>query len=235
MRHYDSVDKNELAAILAKYDIKLKDDINYRLAMTHSSYANEHSLNSNERIEFLGDAILGLLVAEYIYTNFPDMPEGKMSKLRATYVCEDANAKYAKEIGIDKLLLLGRGEEATGGRTRPAILSDAFESFLGAVYLSNGIKDVKKILEKEVFPLILARDEKPFIDYKSKLQEYVQAEKRSDLQYVLDDVDGPPHKRVFTMSAVLDGIRLGTGVGGTKKEATQEAARIALEKMAVID
>lgn len=235
MRHYDSVNVNELTNVLLKYNIKLKEDKHFRVALTHSSYANEHSLNSNERIEFLGDAILGLLVAEYIYTNFPDMPEGKMSKLRATYVCEDANAKYAKEIGIDKLLLLGRGEEATGGRTRPAILSDAFESFLGAVYLSNGIKDVKKILEKEVFPLILARDEKPFIDYKSKLQEYVQAEKRSDLQYVLDDVDGPPHKRVFTMSAVLDGIRLGTGVGGTKKEATQEAARIALEKMAVID
>lgn len=235
MRHYDSVNVNELTNVLLKYNIKLKEDKHFRVALTHSSYANEHSLNSNERIEFLGDAILGLLVAEYIYTNFPDMPEGKMSKLRATYVCEEANAKYAKEIGIDKLLLLGRGEEATGGRTRPAILSDAFESFLGAVYLSNGIKDVKKILEKEVFPLILARDEKPFIDYKSKLQEYVQAEKRSDLQYVLDDVDGPPHKRVFTMSAVLDGIRLGTGVGGTKKEATQEAARIALEKMAVID
>lgn len=235
MRHYDSVDKNELAAILAKYDIKLKDDINYRLAMTHSSYANEHNLSSNERIEFLGDAILGLLVAEYIYTNFKDMPEGAMSKLRATYVCEEANAKYARELGIDKLLLLGKGEEATGGRSRNAILSDAFESFLGAIYLSNGIKDVRKVLEKEVFPLIFAREEKPFVDYKSRLQEFVQSEKRSDLVYVLDDVDGPPHKRVFTMTAVLDGIRLGTGVGSTKKEATQEAARVALEKMAVLE
>jgi len=235
MRHYDSVDLKLLAEILNKYGIVLKEEKHFKLALTHSSYANEHGLDSNERIEFLGDAILGLLVAEYIYQNFPDMQEGKMSKLRATYVCEDANAKYAKEIGIDKLLLLGRGEEATGGRTRPAILSDAFESFLGAVYLSHGINAVKKILEKEVFPLILARDEKPFVDYKSKLQEFVQAEKRSDLQYILDDVDGPPHKRVFTMSAVLDGIRLGTGKGSTKKEATQEAAKIALEKMAVID
>lgn len=235
MRRYDSVNISELSSVLSKYNIKLKDDIHYRLALTHSSYANEHNLQSNERIEFLGDAILGLLVAEYIYKNFKEMPEGAMSKLRATYVCEDANAKYARAIGIDKLLLLGRGEEATGGRNRPAILSDAFESFLGAIYLSNGLNDVRKILEIEVFPLILAREEKPFIDYKSKLQEYVQAEKRSDLAYVLDDVDGPPHKRVFTMSVTLDGIKLGTGVGGTKKEATQEAARIALEKMAVID
>ena len=164
MRRYDSVDIKMLSEVLAKYNIKLKEEKHFRLALTHSSYANEHNLVSNERIEFLGDAILGLLVAEYIYSNFQDMQEGKMSKLRATYVCEDANAKYAKEVGIDKLLLLGRGEESTGGRTRPAILSDAFESFLGAVYLSNGINDVKKILEKEVFPLILARDEKPFID-----------------------------------------------------------------------
>ena len=235
MRRYESVNTDALMEILAKYDIKLKETKHYRLALTHSSYANEHKLVSNERIEFLGDAILGLLVAEYMYTNFENMQEGTMSKLRATYVCEDANAKYARAMGIDQLLLLGRGEEATGGRNRNAILSDAFESFLGAVYLSTGIKDVKKILEKEVFPLILAREEKPFVDYKSRLQEYVQAEKRSDLNYVLDDVDGPPHKRVFTMSVTLDGIRLGTGKGSTKKDASQEAARIALEKMAVID
>ena len=235
MRRYENVNTKLLSEILSKYNIKFKEEKHFRVALTHSSYANEHSLDSNERIEFLGDAILGLLVAEYIYKTFSEMPEGKMSKLRATYVCEDANAKYAKAIGIDKILLLGRGEEASGGRTRPAVLSDAFESFLGAIYLSNGINDVRKILEVEVFPLILAMEEKPFIDYKSKLQEYVQAEKRSDLQYVLDDVQGPPHKRIFTMSVELDGIRLGTGKGATKKEATQEAAKIALQKMAVLD
>lgn len=235
MRRYDSVNTEELKNILAKYDVKFKDSIHYRLALTHSSYANEHNLSSNERIEFLGDAILGLLVAEYMYSNFQDMHEGAMSKLRATYVCENANAKYARTMGIDKLLLLGRGEESTGGRNRDAILSDAFESFLGAVYLTNGLSDVKKILEKEVFPLILAREEKPFVDYKSRLQEYVQAEQRSDLSYVVDEVAGPPHKRIFTMTVMLDGIRLGTGSGGTKKDASQEAARIALQKMAVID
>lgn len=232
MRKGEYVNKKLLTEVLKKYDITITDDSKFRLALTHSSYANEHDLNSNERIEFLGDAILGLLVAEYIYQNFKTMPEGQMSKLRATYVCEEANAKYAKEIGIDQLLLLGVGEEANGGRMRHAILSDAFESFLGAIYLTNGLDDVRKVLEKVVFPHVLAIDEQPFIDYKSRLQEYIQAENRSALNYVLDNVEGPPHKRLFTMTATLDGIRLGTGRGGTKKEATQEAAKQALQKMA---
>ena len=116
----------KVKGILARYDIKIKGYDNMLLAMTHSSYANEHQLKHNERIEFLGDAILGLLVAEYIYKSFTNMPEGNMSKLRATYVCEDANAKYAKEIGIDQILLLGKGEEQSGGRKRPAILSGCY-------------------------------------------------------------------------------------------------------------
>ena len=221
--------------ILARYDIKIKGYDNMLIAMTHSSYANEHQIKHNERIEFLGDAILGLLVAEYIYKSFTNMPEGNMSKLRATYVCEDANAKYAKEIGIDQILLLGKGEEQSGGRKRPAILSDAFESFLGAIYLDGGIEEVRKLLKVVVFPHVLAVNEVQFVDYKSRLQEYIQAETRSALEYRLDNVQGPPHMRVFTMSVYLDGLKLGTGVGKTKKDATQEAAKSALEKMARID
>ena len=224
----------KLKEILKKYDINVRSYNNFLLAMTHSSYANEHQLKHNERIEFLGDSILGMLVAEYIYTNFENMPEGNMSKLRATYVCEDANAKYAKEIGIDQILLLGRGEEQTGGRTRPAILSDAFESFLGAIYLEGGIEEVRKLLKVVVFPHVLAINEVQFIDYKSRLQEYIQAETRSALEYRLDNVQGPPHMRVFTMSVYLENIKLGTGVGKTKKDATQEAAKSALQKMAKI-
>lgn len=221
-----------LKEILEKYHIKVRSYDLFLLAMTHSSYGNEHNLKHNERIEFLGDAILGLLVAEYIYKNFEDMPEGNMSKLRATYVCEDANAKYAREIGIDKLLLLGNGEEANGGRNRQAILSDAFESFLGAVYLSGSLEEVKKLLEVVVFPHVLAIDEKQFIDYKSLLQEYIQAETRSAVEYRLDNVEGPPHLRFFTISVYLDGIKLGTGKGHSKKDAAQAAASSALEKMA---
>ena len=221
--------------IANKCNIKYQNIDLYYEAFVHPSYANEHNLDFHyERLEFLGDAILDFLVAEYLYKT-KDFHEGQMTKVRAKYVCEQANSDYTQELNLHDCLMVGKGAKKQGEDQKDSVLGNLFESFLGAVYLSTGIKDVKKILEKEVFPLILARDEKPFIDYKSRLQEYIQAEKRSDLNYVVDDVDGPPHKRVFTMSVTLDGIRLGTGKGSTKKDASQEAARIALEKMAVID
>lgn len=218
--------------IVNKYHLNIEVNDYIIEALTHSSYANEHNMKSNERLEFLGDAVLGLLVARYIYDTYPNIPEGKMTKIRATYVCEDANERYCKTMGVDKLILLGHGEELNGGRNRPAVLNDAFEAFIAAVYLSGGLEEVKKILEKVVFPEILENDAKPFIDYKSQLQEYIQAESRSILAYRLDNVEGPPHKRVFTISAVLDGICLGTGTGSSKKDAEQLAAKEALEKMA---
>lgn len=221
-----------LDKVLSAYDIKVSEYKYFLLALTHSSYANEHNLKSNERIEFLGDSVLGFLVARYIYDNFPDMPEGKMSKLRATYVCENANAKYARELQIDKLILLGRGEEATGGRNKDAIINDAFESFLGALYLTNGLDDVKKILERLVFPHIKANDQVQFVDYKSLLQEYVQSETRSSLVYRLDKREGTANEPTFTKSVLLEGIVLGTGVGRSMKAAEQEAAKNALSKLA---
>ncbi len=228
------LDTKLLNKILNTYNIKVNNYEHFLLAMTHSSYANEHNLKSNERIEFLGDSVLGMLVAKYIYENFPNMPEGKMSKLRATYVCENANAKYAKELSIDKLILLGRGEEMSGGRSKDAVINDAFESFLGALFLTNGIDDVKKILEKLVFPHIIANDQVEFVDYKSRLQEYVQAETRSALTYRLDRKEGTANEPTFTMSVLLEGIVLGTGAGRSKKEASQLAAKNALSKMAKI-
>lgn len=226
------LNKKKLNEILEKFDIHVQDTSHFLLAMTHSSYANEHHLKSNERIEFLGDAVLGLLVAHYIYENFPDLPEGKMSKLRATYVCENANAKYAQVLGIDQLLLLGRGEEQSGGRKKDAVINDAFESFLGAVYLSNGIGDVKKILEKIVFPHIKANDQIEFVDYKSRLQEYVQSETRSNLVYELIKKEGTSNEPTFTRAVLLEGIVLGIGQGRSKKEADQAAAKDALSKVA---
>ena len=156
---------NDVKRIIKKY--KLNVDVNPTIiqSLTHSSYANEHDCSDNERLEFLGDSILGFLVAEYLYTNFPNLPEGKMTKLRATYVCEEANTKYAKAIGIDKAIFLGKGEEQNNGRNRPAIISDAFEAFLAAVYLTSGIEEVKKILVKEVFPHIIAEDIVPFVPF----------------------------------------------------------------------
>ncbi len=225
------INKKVFNEIVNKYQLNIEINDYIIEALTHSSYANEHAMKSNERLEFLGDSVLGLLVARYIYDTYPNMPEGKMTKLRASFVCEDANEKYCKELGVDKLILLGNGEEQNGGRCRPAVLNDAFEAFLGAVYLTGGLVEVKKILEKVVFPCILENDTKPFVDYKSQLQEYIQAESRSILVYRLDNTEGPAHKRVFTISAVLDGICLGTGTGSSKKDAEQLAAKEALEKM----
>ncbi len=221
----------QLNEFIKKYQIKKNSLSIIEQALTHSSYANEHNTKSYERLEFLGDAVLGVLVAEYIFKNYPDLPEGKMTKLRATYVCEDANYKYALELGISDMVKLGHGEEMSGGRQRPAVLNDVFEALLGAVYLTEGLEKVRIILEEVVFPHIGKDVVKPFVDYKSKLQEYIQTETRSVLQYRLDDVDGPPHDRTFTMSVVLDGIKLGQGIGKSKKDAEQQAAQSALEKM----
>ena len=225
------LNKKLLNSILARYNIEITDYSNYFIAMTHSTYANEHNCQSNERIEFLGDAVLGMLTAEYIYKNFPDMPEGKMTKLRATYVCEDANLSYAKEMQLDKLIMLGKGEEATGGRQKVAVIADTFECFLGATYLTCGIEAVKNILKVVVFPHIKAIDHVQFFDFKTKLQEYVQAEKDSSLVYKTLKEEGPSHDKKFTQAVFLDGIKLGVGVGKSKKEAEQRAAEAALKKM----
>ena len=224
--------ESKLNQIIKKYKLKVKMNPIIKQALTHSSYANEHEADDNERLEFLGDSILGFLVAEYLFTKFPNLPEGKMTKLRATYVCEEANTKYATAVGVDKMILLGRGEEQNNGRKRPAIISDAFEAFLGALYLTGGISEVKKILTVEVFPHIIAEDIIPFVDYKSRLQEYVQAESRKALEYIEEHVEGPAHNRTFTIKVVHEGIVLGVGVGKTKKDASQQAAKQALEKMA---
>ena len=221
----------KLKDILKKYHITTKDLSLINESLTHSSYANEHQCKSNERLEFLGDAVLSILVSEYIYLNNPDLPEGHMTKLRATYVCEDANYKYAQALGLSEALFLGHGEELGGGRTRPAVLNDAFEAFIAAVYLTCGIDKVREILSDVVFPHIGKDIVQPFVDYKSRLQEYIQAESRSILSYRLDDVDGPPHDRTFKISVLLDGIKLGEGIGKSKKDAEQQAAKSALDKM----
>ena len=222
---------NKLDNLLDKYNIKKDQIAVIEEALTHSSYANEHNTKSNERLEFLGDAVLSVLVTEFIYNEFPTLPEGKMTKLRATYVCEDANYIYAQKLGISEVLRLGHGEELGGGRTRAAVLNDAFEAFLGAIYLTNGLEKVKEILIDVVFPHIGKDIVKPFVDYKSRLQEYIQSETRQALTYRVDNIAGPPHNRTFTISVVLDGIKLGEGVGKSKKDAEQLAAKKALEKM----
>ena len=213
--------------IANKLGLKYNDLNLYLTAFTHTSYANEHKTTNNERLEFLGDAILDFLVGEYLYNNYTDMVEGKLTKFRAQYVCQDANCSYAKAIGLDKCLLLGKGEKEQGGLTKPSILGDLFEAFLGAVYLDLGFEMARHILEIVVFPNIKYEDH----DYKSRLQEYIQAESRKGVDYILEDETGPNHDKCFVFSVFHDGIKLGTGTGKNKKEAEQNAAKDALSKL----
>lgn len=220
-----------LNSILRNLKITPKNQDIYFQAFTHPSYANEARVPNNERLEFLGDAILEFLVTEFLYRNFPDMPEGEMSKLRSKYVCTKANAEYANELALESALLLGKGEKEHGGRSKQSVLANLFEAFLGAVYLDTGLKEVKGILSIYVFPKILDPKQEFFYDYKSRLQEYIQAESRRGVEYVLESEHGPSHEKTFKVSVYHEHIKLGTGIGKSKKEAEQRAAEDAIEKL----
>lgn len=201
-------------------------------AMTHSSYANEHrgaGLTSNERLEFLGDSVLGLVVADYLYKKHPDMPEGELTRTRAALVCEGSLHEAAKGLDLGHYLRLGKGEDAGGGRRRPSILADATEAMLAAVYLDGGMEAVRPIIRA----LILDKEQEKAADrdYKTALQELVQRTPGAAVYYKLVRESGPDHCRSFEMEASVDGRVIGTGAGRTKKEAEQMAAKAALEKL----
>ncbi len=201
-------------------------------ALTHSSYANEHHLKregNNERLEFLGDAVLEMISSESLYKNNPQMPEGELTKLRASLVCEPTLAQCANEIGLGSFLLLGKGEEATGGRERSSILSDAFEAVIGAIYLDGGFTNAKEFVERTVLSDIEHR--KLFCDSKTILQEIIQSEHKGVLSYRLISESGPEHMKRFTVCACLDETELATGEGKTKKAAEQEAAYRSIMKL----
>jgi ribonuclease-3 len=203
-------------------------------AMTHSSYAYENNTLSNERLEFVGDAVLDLAVGKYLYDHMPES-EGVLTKKRAQEVCEDALVDYAKSFGLGDYLLLGKGEELSLGRQKPGILADAFEAFLGAIYIDKGIKETYKVLNKVVFPHVKKNLHKDDEDYKSKLQELVQSDKRT-LRYEIISETGPAHNRVFVSRVFMDEvIVMGEGQGKSKKEAEQKAAFSALKKMAELN
>ena len=199
----------------------------------HSSYANEHKgRNNNERLEFMGDAVLQLWSTNAI---FPlNLSEGQMTRLRAQLVCEKALAMYGRELHLNDFLLLGAGEEKMGGRNKDAIIADAFEAFLGALFLDQGMEAVDNILEDCITPRLAHPEDVGVIhDYKTKLQEYVQADHRRTVHYELVSETGPANHPEFVMNVTLDGLILGTGRGSSKKEAEQNAARNAFEKMAI--
>ena len=203
-----------------------------RNALTHSSYANEHrsaGLTSNERLEFLGDSVLGMVVADYLFRIHGNMPEGELTRTRAALVCEGSLHEVAKTLGLGDYLRLGKGEDAGGGRTRPSILADATEALLAAVYLDGGLTPARAIIRK----FILDKEQEKAVDrdYKTALQELVQRTPGQAIVYELVDEIGPDHARVFVMEVSVGGMPTGRGRGRTKKEAEQLAARAALEKL----
>ena len=214
--------------LLKKLEIPYKNVKLYERALTHTSYANENDVKSYERLEFLGDAVLELVISEYLYKN-TEHEEGKMTKYRSHYVCENANFEYSTRLGLNEYLRLGHGEEERGGKYRKAIVADIFESFIGAMYLDLGYDEVKKFIYKHIIPLIEDKSVDFFDDYKSVLQELVQTDKKS-LEYVVIDETGPAHDKTFTVEVKIDNIVYGKGTAHSKKEAEQIAAKDALKK-----
>ncbi|MBR6113387.1 MAG: ribonuclease III [Bacilli bacterium] len=214
--------------VLEMFNIETDKEPLYRRAFTHTSYANEENTESYERLEYLGDAVLELIMSEYLYKN-TEYPEGEMTKLRSHYVCENALYEYSIRLGLNEELLLGKGEEENDGKHRKAIVADVFEAFLGALYLDKGLDACKKFMYDNVIPLIESHEIDFFSDYKSVLQELVQTDKRS-LEYVVTDEEGPAHNKTFTVEVKIDDIVYGEGTAHSKKEAEQEAAKDALKK-----
>jgi len=214
------------------FDLNFENKLLLQTALTHSSYANENNCESNERLEFIGDAVLDLLMGKYLFLTYKDYNEGDLTKKRAKNVCESALVEYAKECNLKEFLLLGKGEEKSGGRERVALQADAFEALLGAVFMDKGLNETYKIFNKVVVPVILEEREENFVDYKSYLQELVQSDKRS-LEYRIVSESGPSHDRTFSTRVYMDEILMGEGVGKSKKEAEQNAAEMALKKLAM--
>lgn len=223
-------------------------DVRYlERAITHSSYSNEtgarnHHLLCNERLEFLGDSVLSLVVSNYLYTHFSEYPEGTLTRIRSAVVCEAALASFAEKIGLGEFLLLGRGEAQNGGAEKPAILADAFEALLAAIYLDAGAEDGMQSVAKFLLPLVKsAIDALPEmgdvrIDSKSRLQEFIQQdrEQKEVLEYRLTGESGPDHNKTFTVDLYLGANCIGSGKGHSKKAAEQAAAKAALSLFGLI-
>lgn len=220
--------------IEAKLGYEFKDKELLKTALTHSSYANENkkrNLECNERLEFLGDAVLGMVVANYLFRGQQKMPEGQMTRLRAELVCEQSLARVAEELQLGNYLLLGKGEEQGGGRKRHSIIADAVEAVIAAVYLDGGYEKASGIIYKFIIEPMEKGIAILVTDYKTALQEFVQRKSGQVLAYNLVDQSGPDHDKVFTFSVSLNGEVVGTGSGKNKKEAEQAAAGDALRKL----
>ena len=223
--------KPDIKELQQKLEYEFKNEALLLRALSHSSYVNEnHSADgSNERLEFLGDSVLGLITAENFFMNYKDFPEGELTKLRAAMVCEKSLAGFAREIELGKYLMLGKGEMITGGRERPSIQADAFEALIAAIYLDGGMESAKKFVLKYIDEAI--KKHQSIKDYKTMLQEVVQRNPGEIIAYVLVGETGPDHDKRFEVEVHLNSNVIGRGIGKSKKRAEQEAAREALELM----
>ena len=221
--------ENRMTQLEQKINYSFRNRLLLKQALTHSSCANEQKINKSkdyERLEFLGDAVLELVSSDYIYREHPEMSEGKMTKYRSSIVCEPALAFCAREIGLEEHILLGKGEEATGGRKRDSIISDVMEAVIGAIYLDSGIDEAKDFIHRYILSDL--EHKQLFYDAKTILQEEVQKENGGTLHYELVREDGPEHDKTFMVEVMINGIKAGSGTGHSKKEAEQQAAYKAL-------
>ncbi|WP_081643680.1 ribonuclease III [Nosocomiicoccus massiliensis] len=228
-RHVDSFFK-KFDSFMKKHHIQYENDKLFLQAFMHSSFVyNIHldRIHSNERLEFLGDAVLELMVSEYIFDAFKDFPEGDLTKLRANIVCEPSLVIFANDLKMEELLLLGPGEKKTGGKKRPSIISDMFEAFLGALYLDQGYDAVWKFLSVNVFPKIERDDYLGISDFKTALQEFVHKAYKEEVYYHLLEETGPSHDKNFVSNVTLNDKEIGRGSGRSKKESEQLAAKVA--------
>lgn len=236
-RDFEKEHMGNLKELESATSYTFKDKKKLLLALTHSSYANEkknEGLTSNERLEFLGDAVLNIVTSEYIYKNFPLLPEGEMTKTRASIVCEGSLMKCANKIMLGNYLLLGKGEENSGGRTRTSILSDAFEALIGAIYLDGGLEEAGTFIfstMKDLYENINSSE--VFVDYKTQFQEIIQKNSEQNICYKILEEKGPDHNKFFVAQLSVGDKIYGTGEGRSKKEAEQNAASAALGKLQV--
>ena len=223
----------DILHLQAKIQYTFRDTALLERALSHSSYVNErqNAHQSNERLEFLGDSVLGFITAEYYYSQFKAYPEGDLTKLRAAMVCEKSLCVFARELDLGSYLLLGKGEICTGGRDRSSILADAFEALIAAIYLDGGMEEAKRFVLRYVRKA--AGTSGAFHDYKTKLQEIIQKNPEESVEYVHVGESGPDHDKRFTVEVHLNSNVIGRGVGKSKKIAEQEAAREALTLMGI--
>ncbi len=217
-----------------KIGYQFKDESLLFEALSHSSYANENkkTRNSNERLEFLGDSVLSIVVSDHIFEHYKHLPEGELTKMRASLVCEKALFEFSKKIDLGSYIFLGKGEEITGGRTRPSIVSDAFEAVIAAIYLDGGMEVVSKYI-LSFLPENITPDISVFHDYKTALQEVIQRNPEEKIEYHLKGESGPDHNKQFTVQVLLNSNVIGEGTGRSKKTAEQLAAKEALSLMGI--